>query len=125
MKSKFTLIIILLIITLGIGGYYFKNTHATVVGQWHSVKGNKNLAFYNDGTMNFDGLQAKYHWLGNDNMRIEVSGVSGNIMKLLGADIVLRVTIKHKFDDSRHWGIHDTLHISSAKTKTTVYQRSY
>ena len=122
MNSKNTLIIGLLLLVFALG-YQFNKSHATISGQWQSINKNKTITFFNDGTMNFKGMPAKYHWIGNDNMRIEISGFGGDIIKWIGGDIVVQVKLEHELVTSPTLAIRDTLTVKKTNGDKTKYRR--
>jgi len=122
MNLKHTLTIGLVLILFATG-YQFKTSHATVLGHWRSLNSESNVIFFNDGSMKFKGMPANYQWIGKDNMRIEISGIGGSIIKWFGGDIVVQVKLEHDFVSSPSWRIRDTLIIKKTDGKKTKYLR--
>jgi len=124
MGLKNTLIIGLLGTVLSFG-YYFSTSHATISGKWQSPTDESIITFFDDGTMNYQGVPATFSWIGQDNMRIEVSGIGGSIIKWIGGDIVVQVHLEHELITSPFWGIRDTLTIKKNNDFEAKYQRAF
>jgi hypothetical protein len=116
--------IVLIALSIGVSVYWFNSNHANIYGQWRSLNNNHTIAFFDDGTMNIDGLQATYKWVGDKNIRIQMAGIAGSFMQWLGGDLVVQVKLKHELLLNRSTlGIKDTLAITRSNGDTTEYSR--